>query len=356
MTETPPSTGIPIVLPPSWEWRLKQDAVSFSPHLLRLRWRVGDPISSIRVLDNARDANSPQQPYDPDTHPIASEPFTQRLPVSSIDIFIAPLDYWEEWWLNEHDTHAEFDSEYGLASFGARMVFPTPADSEWWLVEDMAEEEGKEVDDDDFEIPAVRRVHCCGLDRPPSKSPRLTVRASSEGGVLTIGDWIAGVHALLGQERENIMACRGVYHGSQTSIVQPDEVLYVDPTSRHAGVEIIGDRDVVRRHRVQISAPRPLARTPGTWDEEFQRWAEEPALRKAREARNAEEAAKGAAGMPPCICWRSKEEPCFRATMAGAPCYPNPDDVPIYSDVGAPNTWWRLGWNGYTGPPRESHL
>ncbi|KAF9879263.1 hypothetical protein CkaCkLH20_03496 [Colletotrichum karsti] len=341
MAEIPPSS-IPADLPPTYEWRRHNGGVDLSPHLLRLRWRAWDPIESIRVLEDATDADSPQQSYGLATHPIAAEPLTLQ-PVSTMVVSISSQDMWEEAWLAEHGTHADLDDDEGLESFGARLAVPNPTDDEWWMVEDLAEEQGKDVDDDDFEMPACRRVYC-GLDRPPADVPRATIHGTGDGGVLTIGDWIKGMHALIDRERENILACRGVMHGDCQSDVRPDEVLYVDPTVRFDGVDLVGDRDVILQ-----STSRP----PTGWDDTFQRWAGQPAIRAAEAERKAREAAKIAAGVPPCLCWRSKEQPCPHATMAGAPCRPNPDTFPLHAPVGPPNNWWEVGWNGYTGAPPE---
>lgn len=337
-----PLPSIPASLPPTYKWRRQNGGVDLSPHLLRLRWRAWDPMESIRVLEDATDANSPQQPYGLATHPIAAEPLTLQ-PVSSMVVYITSLDMWEECWLTEHGTHADLDDDEGLASFGARLAAPKPTDDEWWMVEDLAEEQGKDVDDDDFEIPACRRVYCCGLDRPPAEGPRATIHGTGDGGVLTIGDWIKGVHGLIERERENILAYRGVMHGDCQSDVRPDEVLYVDPTVRFDGFDLIGDRDIILR-------------STRTWDNTFRRWAEEPAVRAAEAERKAQEAAKIAAGVPPCLCWGSKEQPCPRATVAGAPCRPNPDTFSFRAPLGPPNTWWEVGWNGYTGAPTEDQL
>ncbi|KAF6826081.1 hypothetical protein CMUS01_09574 [Colletotrichum musicola] len=324
MAESTP-LPIPTDLPPTFDWRRGNGGVEMSPHLLRLRWRAWDPVENIRVLEDATDGNSPQQPYGKATHAIAAEPLTLQ-PVSSMVVYIFSLDNWEEAWLTEHDTHADWDDDEGLASFGARLVVPNPTDDEWWMVEDLAEEQGKNVDDADFEKPACRRVHCCGLDRPPANGPRATIHGTGNGGVLTIGDWINGVHALIERERDNIVACRGVWHGGQQSDERPDEVLYVDPTVRYEGFDLVGDRDV------------------RTWDDTFQRWANELAIRAA----DAEWKA-----VPPCLCWRSKEQPCPRATVNGTPCRPNPDTFPLRAPLGPANLWWEMGWNGYTGAALE---
>ncbi|KAL0934899.1 uncharacterized protein CTRU02_209490 [Colletotrichum truncatum] len=277
MAETAPSN----TATPSYEWRLKHGGVRPSPHILRLRWRAWEPLSAIRVLDDATDVQSPQQPYDPQTHPIAAEPVT-RPPVSSMDVHLADMDLWAQDWLAEHDQHGEWDDEDALEAFGARMVAPTPSDDEWCLVEDLAAATGTDPSADDFEVPAARRVHCCGLDRPPNTPPHVTVRASTEGGVLTIGDWIAGVHALLEQQRADVLASRGQMHADcGEPVVLPDEVVYVDPTISLANVFLKGERDVGLRSMIPNPVAEPHVRISG-WEGLWQSWADEARIRAAQ--------------------------------------------------------------------------
>ncbi|WYZ38222.1 hypothetical protein EsH8_III_000136 [Colletotrichum jinshuiense] len=265
---------------PSYEWRLKHGGVRPSPHILRLRWRAWEPLSAIRVLDDAADVGSPQRPYDPHTHPIAAEPLT-RPPVSSIDVHLADMDLWAQDWLDEHDQHGEWDDDDAIAAFGARMVAPAPGDAEWCLVEDLAAAAGTDPGADGFEIPAVRRVHCCGLDRPSDAPPHATLRASAEGpgGVLTIGDWIAGVHALLERQRADVLASRGQMHADcGEPVVLPDEVVYVDPTVSSASVFLKGERDVGLRSVIPDPVAEPHVRISG-WEGLWTSWADEARTR-----------------------------------------------------------------------------
>lgn len=324
---------------PSYEWRLSHGGVRPSPHILRLRWQAWQPLSSIRVLDDAEDMNSPQQPYTDgsNTHPIAAEPVT-RPPVSSMDILLSDMGFWLEYWLADHENHGEWDDEDAIAAFGAHMVAPAPGEDGWGLVEDIAAQADTDPYADGFVVPAVRRVHCCGLDRPPESLPSMTLRASTEGGVLTIGDWIAGASQLLEQQRPEILASRAQKHAScGEPVFLPDEVVYIDPTTSCAGISLQGERDVGLR--LEVPAVRPAG-----WESLWNAVAYEARRRTAPPA---------PAPVPkiqPCLCWRSATEPCPHATMFGAPCFPQTAE-----EVTTPSAnWWKVGWNGYTGAPPES--
>ncbi|KAF6820390.1 hypothetical protein CPLU01_12744 [Colletotrichum plurivorum] len=257
MAEAAPSTPNQNQAVSSYEWRLRNGGVRRSRHILRLRWQAWEPLSSIRVLDDAEDINSPQQRYidGSHTHPIAGEPLTKP-PVSSIDLHVASMDLWEEDWLGEHDVHGEWDEDYAIASFGARMVAPAPGDAEWALVEMMAEDAGTDPGADDFEIPATRRLHCSGQDRPPKRPPCVTLRASTNGGVVTIGDWITCVHEMLEQQRPAILASRGQKYAScGEPVILEDEVVYVNPTNSCAGIYLEGERDVGLRLEMPAQPP-----------------------------------------------------------------------------------------------------
>lgn len=261
MAEAAPSNSNQNPAVPSYDWRLRNGGAERSRHILRLRWQAWEPISSIRVLEDAEDINSPQQPYidGSHTHPIAAEPLTKP-PMSSIDLHVAAMDLWEEDWLAEHDVHGEWDDEYAIASFGARMVAPAPGDTEWVLVEMMAEDAGTDPSAEDFEIPAIRRLRCCGQDRPPERPPYVTLRSSAEGGVVTISDWIACVREILEQQRPAILASRGQKHAScGEPVILEDEVVYINPTNSCAGIYLEGERDVGLR----LEMP---ARPPAGWE------------------------------------------------------------------------------------------
>ncbi|KAF6833787.1 hypothetical protein CMUS01_06446 [Colletotrichum musicola] len=312
MAEAAPSNQNQNQAVPSYEWRIKNGGVGRSRHILRIRWQAWEPISSI------------------------PEPLTKP-PVSSFDLHVASMDPWEQDWLAEHDVHSEWDDEHAIGSFGACMVAPAPGHTEWVLVEMMAEDAGTDPSADVFDIPATRRLHCCGQDRPPERPPYVTLRASTEGGVVTIGDWITFVHELLEQQQPAILASRGQKHAScGEPVILEDEVVYVNPTNSCAGIYLEGERDVGLRLTV-------LAVRTARWESFWNAVAYEARRRAAP-------APPAALKMEACICWKSTTEPCPIATRFGSPCF-----AQTTADFLMPlATWWRVGWNGYTGSPAQA--
>lgn len=93
---------------PSWESHTKLGKTIFSSvDYCRLRWYLKGTLSeSIRVLRDASDPNSPQDPYQTgtDTHAICTSSLTEP-PISSVLISIRQLDYYASDWNDVHERH-----------------------------------------------------------------------------------------------------------------------------------------------------------------------------------------------------------------------------------------------------------
>lgn len=112
----------------------KAPAGATSLDFLRLRWTLGSDslYSSITILKDATNANSPQEPYSP-THPVSQSALTSP-PVSALIVSIEILDDYATKWIEVHREHAE------------------PEDS-------------PDHNDELFDAEGILE-HCCGQDRP----------------------------------------------------------------------------------------------------------------------------------------------------------------------------------------------
>lgn len=230
---------------------LKERGVTVSPsfHVFRLRWCPWDPPSAIRVLDDATDANSAQQPYEtpqqqeggepspPQLHPISALPITNP-PVSSIDVTIRDLDDWLGYWLDEHGGHGDYPGAEDDPN-GARPVWSDGPSSD------------PENDPDEGtwheHQPQRRRLRCCGFSRPP-RPPSLTVRAAegtSSPGYVTFGDYIAALHPWLLSLRDDIVLARAEAVPEDKPFgpePNPDEEVYFDAQAVDS-FGIVGDSE-----------------------------------------------------------------------------------------------------------------
>ncbi|KAI1385525.1 uncharacterized protein F4822DRAFT_413325 [Hypoxylon trugodes] len=169
-----------------------------SMDFLRLRWFFKGSIEvSIHVLEDATDSTSAQTPYQitvatstPDgqaiqqvqQHVISSSSISD-LPISSIEVRLADLNYWEERWEDAHR--------------------PEESCSAIWI--------------DDGPEGERKAIQCCGEDRPYLNSPipSLTVKASKEPKpFVTIHDFITAVHPWMSALEDDIRHSRGVIRGT----------------------------------------------------------------------------------------------------------------------------------------------
>lgn len=96
------------------------------------------------------------------------------------------------------------------------------------------------MDDEEF------TVYCCGLDRPPAPeyTPRVRLTGTAEGGVITIGDRVTCVHAMLERHLDDLLQARDMWYeqGGEPD-ARPDEIIYVDPKTDLRRVTLQGERD-----------------------------------------------------------------------------------------------------------------
>jgi hypothetical protein len=145
----------------------------------RLRWSLtsDDPYDCISILQDAKDALSPQESYSIE-HPINQQPATHP-PVSSITISVDMLDQYESDWIDAHQPHADpedFEDQSGLMC--------------------------PRFDSDG----CVNR--CCGQDRP-GPGPRLQLVAK-DGEFVSIGYYVNTVHVWLRGMDSLLRAAEGV--------------------------------------------------------------------------------------------------------------------------------------------------
>jgi hypothetical protein len=172
MTMTPPYQSLE---------QLAAKGVHAIPSLdfFRLRWSLtsNNPNECISILQDAKDARFPQEPYLVD-HPINQQPATHP-PVSSITISIDMLDQYESDWIDAHKPHAD------------------PEDFEF-----QNDPMCPKLDSDD----CVNR--CCGQDRS-GPGPRLELIATG-GEFISIGYYVNTVHAWLRGIDSLLRAAEGV--------------------------------------------------------------------------------------------------------------------------------------------------
>lgn len=168
------------------------EGVGVSLDFLRLRWYLqSDDLSdAVKILQDARDVDSTQEPYST-KHPICKSAVTWP-PVSSVTVSIGVLDDYEGSWVESHAPHADPGEEEYEARFDG---------------------EG-------------RVNYCCGQDRPGA-GPKVKVVANEPEGFVTIGQFIETVHPWLRELDGQIRAAKGVV---SCWPLDPDVVLFVRPT------------------------------------------------------------------------------------------------------------------------------
>jgi hypothetical protein len=147
--------------------------------LLRLHWFLNydNPNDCISVLQDAKYADSPQEPYSVD-HPINQKPATHP-PVSSMIISVDMLDQYQSNWIEAHEPHAD-PEDFSDQNYPMCPKF----DSDGCL------------------------ERCCGQDRP-GPGPNLELVAN-EGHFLSIGDYVNTVHTWLRGMDDLLRAAEGV--------------------------------------------------------------------------------------------------------------------------------------------------
>lgn len=97
----------------------------WNPKTRRIRWTLGGPLeTAISVArDRYFDPDEVPEPYyqgvggddgKPTWHPFAKAPFTKPK-VSSLKLYIDPLDEWDYYWMETHEGHTDPDGSYDPA-------------------------------------------------------------------------------------------------------------------------------------------------------------------------------------------------------------------------------------------------
>ncbi|OIW28651.1 hypothetical protein CONLIGDRAFT_389466 [Coniochaeta ligniaria NRRL 30616] len=228
---------------PSYEEQRRSAPVLLSEEAQRIRWRLNGPLTTaITVMEHPRidPGNAVFEPYYhglggngvESWHPFSQSPYTTPK-VSSVTIWVDPLDEWISHWLQQHQFHVrEGDYNPATTRFG-----PLPGP-------------GEERDDvTSYEEETGRRLEaCCGSERPVNKGTKVVVRAAT-GGFLTIHDFLSTVHPYLMNRRADIVAAMHAeqYRGIP---VPAEDGLFVDPMySNPHSLTLMDEAEWLKNHR-----------------------------------------------------------------------------------------------------------
>lgn len=184
---------------PSYEERHRQELpkgrghqTRISPDARQIRWTLNGPLEtsiSIVQLGSEFDPEEVPEPYylgkeddnEGNWHPFSRSPLSEPK-VSSVKLFVNPLDEWDYFWMVEHEEHTDPDAKYDPAEV---LYEPVPEGSTY---------------------PGGQKLlRCCGEDRPLGKETDLVVRGTGDGGFVTIHDFLSVVHPYLMSRRDEIL-------------------------------------------------------------------------------------------------------------------------------------------------------
>ncbi|KAJ9149706.1 hypothetical protein NKR19_g5527 [Coniochaeta hoffmannii] len=165
-----------------------------SPDASRIRWSLNGPLeTSISIVQIGRefDPDEVPEPYylgdkdghegNPTWHPFSRSPLSEPK-VSSTKLWVNPLDDWDYFWWVVHEGHTEPDATYDPAE----VLYESPPEGDPYPEE-------------------KKLVRCCGEDAPPGKGTDLVVRATGDGGFVTVHDFLSAVHPYLMSRRDEIL-------------------------------------------------------------------------------------------------------------------------------------------------------
>lgn len=202
---------------PSYEtlWATEGSGLRLNVEACRLYWIIQSNVSdAVFVMDDAHDPLGPRQPLfqsstsldsDPELHPIGRISLCEP-PVSSITVGIDELQDWCDSWEEHHC---------------------------YW-------------DGDDREGPC----RCCNR-MPPPGDENVTVATSSEGGFVTIADYVGAVHPWLMSLRGDLLWAKNIGE----DFPWPEETILMVNLFYPDGLIIETTKDWLSNQRVRLTAP-----------------------------------------------------------------------------------------------------
>ena len=214
--QTMPGGNAPL-LPSFEEQDSPQDRILLNPKTRRIRWTLDGPLETAIAVarDFFFDPDEVPEPYyqgvsgssgKPTWHPFAHSPLTKPK-VSSVKLFIDPLDTWDYYWMEVHEDHTDPDELHDPADV---VYGPMPS-----------VDETKRTESDSYFL------KCCGSKRPWDQGTTdLIVKATGDSGFVTIYDFISTVHPYLMARRSDIIeainvdpARGGKHFGPETKLM-----------------------------------------------------------------------------------------------------------------------------------------
>ena len=245
MTSSPqavPRGNVPL-LPSFEEQDNPQDRILLSPKTRRIRWTLDGPLETAIAVarDFFFDPDEVPEPFssssgEPAWHSFAHSPLTKPK-VSSLKLFIDPLDTWDYFWMEVHENHTDPDELYDPADV---LYGPMPT-----------VDETKRIESDSY------LLKCCGSKRPWDKGTTgLVVKATSDSGFVTIYDFIVTVHPYLMARRSDIIEAINIDPARGGKRFGPETKLMVG-WHRANDISVTDEADWMDRHT--RNQPKPYS-------------------------------------------------------------------------------------------------
>ena len=203
-------------LPSFEEQSSPQNPVMLNPDTRRIYWTLNGPLETAITVarDYSFDPNEVPEPYyrgfsgdnrEPTWHPFSQSPLSEPK-VSSLRLYVDPLDEWDYFWMENHEGHSEPDE---ICDPAMLLYGPLP-------------------DADEYEKMAGDKhlLVCCRMKRPRGKETQLVVKAA--GNFVTIHDFISVVHPYLMARRDEILEAMNEDPGRFGKPFLPETKLMVD--------------------------------------------------------------------------------------------------------------------------------
>jgi hypothetical protein len=207
---------------PSFEERnTPSDPVNRTPETHRIRGTLNGPLeTAITVSRDAYfDPDEVAEPYylgpsgngnDDDDygswHPFSRLPLTEPK-VSSLRLWVDPLDDWDYHWMEKHGRHMDLDEKRGSNIPDDQVLYgPLPPGAD----------RDKKLDGDE------QLLVCCGQKRPLGKKVTVVVKPTRGGGFVTIHDFVSTVHPYLMARRDEVLEAMDEDPGRKLASSTPD--------------------------------------------------------------------------------------------------------------------------------------